>query len=318
MSYIKDLGSRAFGSRLKNLSDTLMHDVLKIYKEVHVDFEPRWFTIFQLLLAKKAVPITSIASELEQSHPAVIQVVNVLEKKKLIITTRDPKDQRKRLISLSKKGQELAVNLQDTWADIFNATEDLIEESDPEFLHHIGQFEKAIEKISLYNRVKTRISSRMINNLEFIPYGQQHKEIFVELKESWLKEYLEITSYDSKVLSNPVEEIISKKGSIYMAEYHGEIIGCFAIREVSTTACELLKFTVTNEYRGWGFGRQMLKHAIQQAMDENYVEMLLYTHEKLTEATGLYRDTGFQEIDEYPGFPEPTGRCSILMKLSLT
>jgi len=52
MSFIKELETFAFGSRIKNLSDTLMRDMAMVYKELDIDFEPRWFTFFQLILQR--------------------------------------------------------------------------------------------------------------------------------------------------------------------------------------------------------------------------------------------------------------------------
>ncbi len=317
MSYIKELGQKAFGSRLKNLSDTLMQDVLKVYKEVHVDFEPRWFTIFQLLLEKKAVPITEIAKELEQSHPAVVQVVNVLEKKRLVVASNDPQDHRKRLISLSKKGIELAHDLQETWDDVFEATDELLKESDPEFLEHIAQLENAYAHKSMYARVRDKIKSRMIRDINFIPYQGIYQEVFSDLNRDWLEEFLDVTPYDSKVLADPLTEIINKSGSIHMVMHGNDIIGSLAIRKVDTHACELLKFTIKKEFRGLGLGKHMLYYAIKIAEAQNYQKMLLFTHDNLKTATNLYKQTGFQDIKEYIGLSEPSGRCSILMELNI-
>ncbi len=54
----------------------------KVYNDQDIDFEPRWFTLFQLILLKNEINVTQIVHELNQTHPAVVQVVNVLEKKK--------------------------------------------------------------------------------------------------------------------------------------------------------------------------------------------------------------------------------------------
>ena len=50
MNFIKELGPLALGTRIKNLSELLMKDMARVYKEYGVDFEPRWFTLFQLIL----------------------------------------------------------------------------------------------------------------------------------------------------------------------------------------------------------------------------------------------------------------------------
>jgi hypothetical protein len=53
MDFIEELGTLAIGTRLKNLSELMMKDLARVYKDQDVDFEPRWFTFFQLILRKK-------------------------------------------------------------------------------------------------------------------------------------------------------------------------------------------------------------------------------------------------------------------------
>ena len=46
---IRKLGPLAFASRLKRLSERLMKDVALVYKDLNVDFQPRWFPVLYLL-----------------------------------------------------------------------------------------------------------------------------------------------------------------------------------------------------------------------------------------------------------------------------
>ena len=317
MNYIKELGIKAFGSRMKNLSDTLMQDVLKTYKELNIDFEPRWFTIFQLLLSRTTVSITEIAAELGQSHPAVVQVVNILEKKGLVVAGNDPGDQRKRLISLSPKGMQTAEKLDNIWNDIFEVTREVLNEGDPDFLEHLSLVEKAISRKSLYRRIKEKTKSRMIEGISLIEYNEEHLSAFQDLNTSWLKEFFEVTEYDQEVLSRPDKEILSGGGVIRLLACNDEIIGCFALRKVDAGACELLKFTVRKDFRGKGLGEYLLGQATELAGKSGYRTMLLFTHKDLKIANQLYRKLGFSELDTYPGFLEKTGRPSILMKLNI-
>jgi ribosomal protein S18 acetylase RimI-like enzyme len=317
MNYIKELGIKAFGSRLKNLSDVLMQDVLKTYREYNIDFEPRWFTIFQLLLSRQTVSITEIANDLGQSHPAVVQVVNILVKKGLVIASSDPGDQRKRLISLSPEGMQTAAKLENIWNDIFDVTQEILNEGDPDFLEHISQMENAISHKSLYHRIKERTKSRMIEALDLIEYSKEHQGYFENLNSSWLNESLEVSEYDQDVLSKPDREILSRGGMIRMLAHNNEIIGCFALRMVDARACELLKFTIRKDFRGKGLGEYMLRQAIDLSRNNGYSTILLFTHKDLKVANNLYRKTGFTEIDAYPGFEDRTGRSSILMKLKI-
>ena len=94
-----------------------------------------------------------------------------------------------------------------------------------------------------------------------------------------------------------------------------KVLGTYALQRVSTKACELSKFTIKREYRGWNIGERMLEHAIQKAKDLKYESILLLTHPKLKEATQLYRKRGFDVIPEHPDLTDKTGRCSLYMQL---
>jgi len=315
MSFIKELETFAFGSRIKNLSDTLMRDMAMVYKELDIDFEPRWFTFFQLILQRKEISVTQIASELNQTHPAVVQVINVLEKKKLIITRKDKNDNRRRLVKLSSKGKTLAEELSSLWEDVHVATKEMLNEHAPGFLQMVDKIEEALKEKSSYKRIKEKIMQRIINNLEFIEYEAKYLKDFQQLNEDWLNEYLEITDYDRIILSDPYNEIIKKEGHIFFIISEGKIIGTYSLQKINNEACELSKFTIKKEYRGWKIGKRMLEHAIQKAEELKYGSILLLTHPKLKEATQLYRKRGFDVIPEHPDLTDKTGRCSLCMQL---
>ncbi len=69
MNYIQKLGPVAIASRFKNLTDILFRDVVKIYSEHEMEFEPRWFTMVKLLNKYKQLPITQTTTHLNQTHP---------------------------------------------------------------------------------------------------------------------------------------------------------------------------------------------------------------------------------------------------------
>jgi len=315
MINIRELKSYAFGSRLKNLSDQFMNDVARIYKEYHIDFEPRWFPFFQMLLKEDNLSIGQMAAEIKQSHPAVVQVINVLDRKGLIIARKDHKDQRKRLVSLSKRGRIIAEELSDLWEDIHVAAENLLNDSAPEFLPIMTKLEHALNEMSIYNRVKEKMMETLIQNLEFVEYNPHYNKEFKRLNEDWLEKYLEITAHDRQMLTKPDDHIIKKGGKIFMLLSKGKVLGTYTLQHGNEKYCELSKFTIKEEYRGWKIGELMLEHAINKAKVLGFGSILLFTHPALKEATQLYRKRGFNEINEYPGFKDPTGRCSTMMQL---
>ncbi len=317
MEFIKELGTLALGSRIKNLSESLMRDMTRVYKEQDIDFEPRWFTFFQLVLQKKEITVTQIARELNQTHPAVVQVINILEKKKLIITKKDKADNRKRLVKLSNKGKQLAEELAPLWEVVQTVTNEILNESAPDLLDKISKVEKTLQHKSTYQRIKEKIIQRTIDEMEFTEYEKKYLKDFQQLNEDWLNSYLELTEYDIKTLSDPYNEIIKKDGNIFLLISEEKVIGTYALQRVSTKVCELSKFTIKKEFRGWKLGERMLEHAIKKTKGLKYESIVLLTHPKLKEATKLYRKTGFEVIPEHPDLTDKTGRCSIYMQLVL-
>jgi len=315
MDFIEALGSVALGSRIKNLSELLMKDVSNIYKDQGIDFEPRWFTLFQLLLKRKEVQVTEISRELNQTHPAAVQVINSLEKKKLISSRKDKADQRKRLVSLTKKGKKLADELASVWEAIHRAALEILAESDPALLEHIADMEKAIRQKSTYRRVNEILIENSIQNIEFVSFEEKYRKDFRMLNEDWLNEYLDISTHDHHVLSDPVNEIINKNGRIFLMLSRKEVIGTYVLLQLNDNHCELSKFTIKKKYRGKKLGVRMMEHIIQEANSLGCNSILLYTHQKLGEATQLYHKTGFKEIEGHPDLEDQSGRCSIMMQL---
>jgi len=89
---------------------------------------------------------------LQQSHPAVNQVANVLVKKGLVVERKDKLDQRKRLLKLSKKGLQLAADMEPLWAKIKEANDQLLKQS-KNILASLEAVENALDKKSIKERL---------------------------------------------------------------------------------------------------------------------------------------------------------------------
>ncbi len=150
---IEELGSLALATRLKNLSDRLAKDVAQIYKESSFEFEPRWFTLIYALKEGEELAVTEVAAMLNQTHPAVNQVANVLVEKGLVSERKDKEDQRKRLLQLTAKGLKLIEQMNPLWEQIKQANDDLIQESG-DLLSVLEKVESSLDSASMYDRIK--------------------------------------------------------------------------------------------------------------------------------------------------------------------
>lgn len=154
MDLVHELAEIALATRLKRLSDKLSQDVSKIYKESDVDFEARWFLILTLLEREKLMAITAIADSLQLSHPAIIQLVQELEQKKLIKAMLDQKDGRKRMVSLTAKGKKTLAQIAPILTSISEENRKWIATSSSNILQILAELEQSLNEQSMYERVK--------------------------------------------------------------------------------------------------------------------------------------------------------------------
>ena len=157
MDLVNELAELAIATRLKRLSERLSNDVSKIYKESDVDFEARWFLILSLLAKEKLMAITEIADSLQLSHPAIIQLVQELEKKNLIKASVDKKDGRKRMVSLTAAGKKTLIQIEPVLLSIKYENKKWIEAASANILTILTELEQSLTAKSMYHRIKLNI-----------------------------------------------------------------------------------------------------------------------------------------------------------------
>ena len=116
MNIIDESGILALSTRLQRLSEQLRKDGALLYKEYGIDFEPKWFPVIYTLYHKDILSVVEIANEIGYTHPSTISLLKELEKQKLIKSKKDKVDERKRLLQLTSKGQELIEKMKPVWA----------------------------------------------------------------------------------------------------------------------------------------------------------------------------------------------------------
>ena len=115
MNVIDEIGVLAVSTRMQRLADQIRKDGLLIYKASNIDFEPKWFPDIYSLYRKSVMSVVELAAEIGYSHPSTISLLKELEKKKLIRSKKDKADERKRLLLLTEKGEELISQMQPVW-----------------------------------------------------------------------------------------------------------------------------------------------------------------------------------------------------------
>ncbi|MBB6129609.1 MarR family winged helix-turn-helix transcriptional regulator [Mucilaginibacter lappiensis] len=156
MNVIDESGILAIATRLQRLSDLLRKDGVLIYKANGVDFEPKWFPVIYTLHLRSVLSVVEIANEIGYTHPSTISLLKELEKVKLIRSKKDKADERKRLIQLTAKGQELIEQMKPVWEVMVAALTELTTTQN-NLLQAISEVEEQMKRLSLFERAK-RIS----------------------------------------------------------------------------------------------------------------------------------------------------------------
>jgi ribosomal protein S18 acetylase RimI-like enzyme len=109
-------------------------------------------------------------------------------------------------------------------------------------------------------------------------------------------------------------EYSEPNGCILLAFLDSALVGCVALRPLSSEVCEMKRMYVRPKFRGQGIGRILAQDVITEARRRGYRKMRLDSLPTMTEAQALYRSLGFREIDAYR--PNPI-QGAVFMELKL-
>lgn len=151
MNVINESGILAISTRLQRLSEQLRKDGALLYKSFDIDFEPKWFPVIYTLYHKEVLSVVEIANEIGYTHPSTISLLKELEKQKIIRSKKDRQDERKRLIQLTVKGQELILKMKPVW-DIMSEVLNEITDNENNLLKAINEAENKITSQSFLQR----------------------------------------------------------------------------------------------------------------------------------------------------------------------
>ena len=331
MDLMKDLGSLGLGSRLKRLSDKIMQDGIRVYRESGVDFEPRWFPLYQYLDRFGPSPVMDIARGLGISHPAVNQVAGQMVQARLIAMYRDARDKRRRLLALTSEGRALKPVLTSLWSSISVAVNGVLDESQVAFLQDLDAIEMALDRQGLYARLQLTDAvtadrsrpdrprpDRSPPKLVIEGFQPVLADAFRRINEEWITEYFKLEPADQKALGDPHRSILEAGGDILFVRdtRTAEILGTCALIKHSKGLAELAKMGVAKQARGRGAGLLLVEAIIRRASELGFQRLFLETNSRLEPALKIYRQVGFQQCE--PPRPSDYERSNVYMELALT
>ncbi|MES2807938.1 MAG: MarR family transcriptional regulator [Bacteroidota bacterium] len=162
MSVIDESGILAIATRMQRLAEQMRKDGTMIYKAHGIDFEPKWFPVIYTLHHKTQLSVVELAAEIGYTHPSTIVLLKELEKQKIIRSTKDKTDERKRLVQLTDKGKDLITRMKPVWQVMINAATQLTNTQN-NLMKAIAEVEQQMEIQSFYQRAKVIMAANQSN-----------------------------------------------------------------------------------------------------------------------------------------------------------
>jgi putative acetyltransferase len=95
------------------------------------------------------------------------------------------------------------------------------------------------------------------------------------------------------------EEIVNGRGALLVAYLADRPVGCGSIRKLDDDAAEIKRMYVSDDTRGRGIGRTLLRALEAEAHDLAVRRILVETGEHQEAALALYEGAGFQRVDRF-------------------
>ena len=307
----------AIGSRLRMLTEKITEDAANIYRLYDIDMQPKWFPVFYVLSAGEDKTITAIARGIGHSHPSVSKIIGEMSTKGLVSENKDEADGRRNMVRLSKKGKQIALKIQDQYADLTRAIEQISDQTTHNLWKAIAEWEFVLEQKNLLSRVNQERKKRESEKVQVVDYDPKYQTAFRALNEEWISAYFKMEETDYKALDDPDGYILKNGGCIIVALYDDEPVGVCALVKMNDPEYdfELAKMAVSPKAQGKNIGWLLGQAIIAKAKTMGAAKLYLESNTLLKPAINLYHKLGFVKI---AGRATPYERCNIQMELVIT
>lgn len=123
------------------------------------------------------------------------------------------------------------------------------------------------------------------------------------------------TAYNDPTTDYLYEKFKTEGSVLFVAEVNGQIAGCCGIyptEGLPENYAELVRFFISNKYRGKGIGKALMQECTQWAKEFGYSHLYLESIPEFDKAIGIYESLGYKHL------PAPLGNtghttCSVWM-----
>ena len=310
---LAELGVTFLGSRLKRLADRLQADAAATLQALDLPIQPAQQQFLAVLRRQGPQTVGGVAQHLRLSQPTATRAIQALIEQGLIDVSREGRDQRQKLLSLSAAGQALMDRLErELWPRVEAAAVSLCGDRHAALLEEIARIEAELDRRSLVDRVKATAPAMSVRD-----FSDDLAEAFYAINAAWISQMFSLEENDIRLLENPRALIVDKGGAVLFAQTPDlGVVGTCAIMRMKDGWFELTKMGVLEAARGRKVGEFLLAAAIERAKAMGVADRLyLLTNRKCAAAIHLYEKLGFQHDTEIMAlFGSRYERCDVAMR----
>lgn len=308
---LSDLGVLFLGSRLKRLGERLQTEAGAILQAMDLPVQPAQQPLLAVLRREGPRTVGVIAQHLRISQPTATRALQALIEQGLVEASREGRDQRHKLLSLTPAGEALMDRLErDLWPRVEAAAVSLCGGRHQGLMAALAEIEAELDRRSLTDRT-------LAPAMSVRDFSDELAEPFHRINAEWIEEMFALEANDVDLLSNPRERIIDKGGAILFAQTPDlGVVGTCALMKAKDGWFELTKMAVSKSARGRKVGEFLLAQAIKRAKAMGASERLyLLTNTKCGSAVHLYEKLGFEHDAEVMAlFGARYERCDVAMR----
>ena len=230
--------------------------------------------------------VRALRTELDLDSGYLSRLLRSLESAGLVRVGEADTDRRVRTVRLTGAGSKERTVL-DERSDTLAAS----------FLEHLSDRQRT-RLVEAMAEVEQLLTAAMVA-VEPVDPGHPHAryclgEYFAELDRRF------DTGFDvAQSISAAEHELRPPAGVLLVARLRTDPIGCGALKLHADAPAEIKRMWVAGSARGLGLGRRLLSELETYAAEHGAGVVRLETNRSLTEAIGLYRSSGYAEVDRF-------------------
>ena len=154
---MKDLGALAIEQRILKLGDTLHHQANAVFRELGLEFDSRWSSVFRLLHKEGPCTSSDLADALGHNHHEILHITRPMIEIGLIEVHKDRLEGNTRLMKLSVKALSLLPELSQVWERLDMVYVNLFRSAQCEITSVLDRVERAMGNANISERVLTSL-----------------------------------------------------------------------------------------------------------------------------------------------------------------